>query len=96
MKHVSGDRAYYSLSKDVIVLPEHDHFPTSNGYYQTALQANASFCVWKTCSSSDCRWELRGLDGRWGCSDLGAAVEQAVNHSFKPRQALLQGTDTLV
>ena len=35
--HVAGDRAVYLYSKDKIVLPERDQFPTQNGYYQTAL-----------------------------------------------------------
>ena len=37
VEHVAGDRAYYRLAEDKVVLPEHDQFPTRNGYYQTAL-----------------------------------------------------------
>ena len=37
LQHVAGDRAYYRLAEDKVVLPEHDQFPTRNGYYQTAL-----------------------------------------------------------
>ena len=37
VQHVAGDRAYYRLAEDKVVLPEHDQFPTRNGYYQTAL-----------------------------------------------------------
>ena len=37
VEHVAGDQAYYRLAEDKVVLPEHDQFPTRNGYYQTAL-----------------------------------------------------------
>ena len=37
VQHVAGDRAYYRMSEDKIVLPEQSQFPTRNGYYQTAL-----------------------------------------------------------
>ena len=37
VQHVAGDRAYYRMSEDKIVLPEPGQFPTRNGYYQTAL-----------------------------------------------------------
>lgn len=42
------------------------------------------------------RWVLRGLDGRWGCFNLEAAVEEAFDHTFDPRQARLQGADALL
>ncbi len=37
VQHIPGDRAYYRVSDDKIVLPEPSQFPTRNGYYQTAL-----------------------------------------------------------
>ena len=37
VQHVAGDRAYYRMAEDKIVLPEPSQFPTRNGYYQTAL-----------------------------------------------------------
>ena len=37
VQHVEGDRAYYRLAEDKIVLPERSQFPTTNSYYQTAL-----------------------------------------------------------
>ena len=37
VQHVAGDRAYYRMDEDKIVLPEPSQFPTRNGYYQTAL-----------------------------------------------------------
>ena len=37
VEHVHGDRAYYRVAEDKVVLPEHHQFPTRNGYYQTAL-----------------------------------------------------------
>ena len=37
VRHVAGDRAFYSLNKDEIVLPERVQFPSANHYYQTAL-----------------------------------------------------------
>ena len=37
VEHVAGDRAYYRMSEDKVVLPEPSQFPTRNGYYQTAL-----------------------------------------------------------
>ena len=37
VQHVAGDRAFYRLDEDKVVLPELDQFPTRNGYYQTAL-----------------------------------------------------------
>ena len=37
IRHVAGDRAYYHLGKDEIVLPERGQFPSANHYYQTAL-----------------------------------------------------------
>ena len=37
VRHISGDRAFYSLEKDEIVLPERMQFPSANHYYQTAL-----------------------------------------------------------
>ena len=37
VQHVPGDRAYYRVAEDKVVLPEHDQFPTRNSYYQTAL-----------------------------------------------------------
>ena len=37
VKHVHGDRAYYSLSSDQVVLPEKSQFPSADHYYQTAL-----------------------------------------------------------
>ena len=36
VEHVAGDRAYYRVAEDKVVLPKHDQFPTRNGYYQTA------------------------------------------------------------
>ena len=37
VEHVAGDRAYYRVAEDKVVLPKHDQFPTRNGYYQMAL-----------------------------------------------------------
>ena len=37
IRHVAGDRAFYSLNRDEIVLPERVQFPSANHYYQTAL-----------------------------------------------------------
>ena len=37
VKHVQGDRAYYSLTSDQVVLPEKVQFPSADHYYQTAL-----------------------------------------------------------
>ena len=37
VQHVPGDRAYYQIDKDQVVLPEPSHFLRRNGYYQTAL-----------------------------------------------------------
>ena len=37
IRHVAGDRAYYQLGNDEIVLPERGQFPSANHYYQTAL-----------------------------------------------------------
>jgi len=37
VKHVQGDRAYYSLGSDEVVLPEKSQFPSADHYYQTAL-----------------------------------------------------------
>ena len=51
---------------------------TDDGNQAAALQ--------KPSSTTIVRWGLRGLAARrGGCFDLGAAVEQAVNHSFEPR-----------
>lgn len=35
--HVRGNNAYYAVTRDQIVLPERDQFPTSDNYYATAL-----------------------------------------------------------
>ena len=37
VRHMAGDRAFYSLNNDEIVLPERVQFPSANHYYQTAL-----------------------------------------------------------
>ena len=37
VRHVQGDRAYYHMKRDEIVLPERGQFPDANNYYQTAL-----------------------------------------------------------
>ena len=37
VNHVAGDRAYYSMDRDQVVLPEPGQFPTADGYYQTAM-----------------------------------------------------------
>ena len=37
VQHVAGNRAYYRLAEDKVVLPEQGQFATANGYYQTAL-----------------------------------------------------------
>ena len=37
IRHVAGDRAYYHMKRDDIVLPERGQFPSANHYYQTAL-----------------------------------------------------------
>ena len=37
VKNVQGDRAYYSLGSDQVVLPEKSQFPSADHYYQTAL-----------------------------------------------------------
>ena len=37
VQHIAGDRAYYRMAEDKVVLPEPSQFPTRNGYYQTAL-----------------------------------------------------------
>ena len=37
LRHMAGDRAYYDMNRDEIVLPERRQFPTANHYYQTAL-----------------------------------------------------------
>ena len=37
IRHVAGDRAFYSLEKDEITLPERGQFPSANHFYQTAL-----------------------------------------------------------
>lgn len=37
VKHVQGDRAYYSPTTDQVVLPEKVQFPSADHYYQTAM-----------------------------------------------------------
>ena len=37
VRHVEGDRAFYSIKSDSITLPERAQFPSANHYYQTAL-----------------------------------------------------------
>ena len=37
IRHVEGDRAYYRISADEIILPKRAQFPSANHYYQTAL-----------------------------------------------------------
>ena len=37
IRHVEGDRAYYRMSADEIVLPKREQFQSANHYYQTAL-----------------------------------------------------------
>lgn len=37
IEHVAGNRAYYQVSTDKIVLPEREQFHTADGYYATAL-----------------------------------------------------------
>ena len=37
VQHVPGDRAYYRIAEDKVVLPEPSQFIMRNGYYQTAL-----------------------------------------------------------
>ena len=37
VRHMAGDRAFYNLNHDEIVLPERVQFPSANHYYQTAL-----------------------------------------------------------
>ena len=37
IREVNGDRAYYSMARDQIVLPERAQFKTAASYYQTAL-----------------------------------------------------------
>ena len=37
VRHMAGDRAFYNLNRDEIVLPERVQFPSANHYYQTAL-----------------------------------------------------------
>lgn len=37
VRHVQGDRAYYHLKRDEVVLPERSQFPSAKNYYQTAL-----------------------------------------------------------
>ena len=37
VSHVSGDRAYYNMDRDQVVLPERGQFPTETAYYQTAM-----------------------------------------------------------
>ena len=37
IRHVAGDRAFYNLNRDEVVLPERGQFPSANHYYQTAL-----------------------------------------------------------
>ena len=44
IRHVQGDRAYYSMQSDQVVLPEKNQFPTTNEYYQTALHELGHAC----------------------------------------------------
>ena len=37
IRHMNGDRAFYSLEQDEITLPDRVQFPSANNYYQTAL-----------------------------------------------------------
>ena len=37
IRHVAGDRAFYHMNQDEIVLPARAQFPSANHYYQTAL-----------------------------------------------------------
>ena len=37
IREVNGDRAYYNMHRDEIVLPERSQFKDAEGYYQTAL-----------------------------------------------------------
>ena len=37
LRNVAGDRAYYHLKRDEIVLPLREQFPDADAYYQTAL-----------------------------------------------------------
>ena len=37
VKHVYGDRAYYSRTSDQVVLPQKAQFPSADNYYQTAM-----------------------------------------------------------
>ena len=37
VRHQAGDRAFYNVRTDQVVLPEPGQFPSAGGYYQTAL-----------------------------------------------------------
>ncbi|MXX77337.1 MAG: DUF1738 domain-containing protein [Holophagales bacterium] len=37
VRHQAGDRAYYNVRKDQVVLPEPGQFPSAGSYYQTAI-----------------------------------------------------------
>ncbi len=64
VRHVQGDRAYYHMKRDEIVLPERGQFPSANHYYQTALHELGHSTGHKDRMNRETL--IEGLDGRFG------------------------------
>ena len=67
MKHQAGDRAYYDLRNDQIVLPEPGQFAAAGSYYRTALHELAHSTGHPDRMNRDSLLEaVEGAGARWG------------------------------
>jgi antirestriction protein ArdC/phage/plasmid primase-like uncharacterized protein len=73
--HAGGDRAYYNVLRDQVVLPEREQFKTGDGYYATALHELAH---WTGAAS---RLD-RDLTGTFGSEDYAREELRAEIASF--------------
>ena len=64
VRHVQGDRAYYHMKRDEIVLPKRGQFPSANHYYQTALHELGHSTGHKNRMNRETL--IEGIDGGFG------------------------------
>ena len=95
VRHMAGDRAFYNLNRDEIVLPERGQFPSANHYYQTALHELGHSTGHPERMNRETL--VQGIEGGFGSPDyakeeLRAEISAYAAGSLSAARAALTGT----
>ena len=91
VRHVRGDRAYYHLKNDEIVLPERSQFPSAKNFYQTALHEVAHSTGHPDRMNRETL--TKGVAGGWGSTEYAREELRAEIASMMTSDRLKTGHD---